>query len=228
MGLALIELLMTVEERFGIAIPDADAAAMRTVDDCHRFLVDKLALMNQASCQSSALFYQFRRAVMALTGAARGEIRLDSRLESLLPATDRRRTWPRLLQALHLRMPGLERPSWVRWGILLIMGTAFAVALLVNTGNPLLASLIWFVGFLSPLATIPATLPWKNCVPARCASVRDFIPLAVQLNYAALAECTKPWDPPALWEALVAVMAIESGLPPECITSETRLEDLSP
>ena len=40
MGLDVVELVMTVEEHYGLAIPDTAAREMRSVGDLHQYIVD--------------------------------------------------------------------------------------------------------------------------------------------------------------------------------------------
>ena len=40
MGLDVVELVMTVEEHYGLTIPDTEAREMRSVGDLHQYIVD--------------------------------------------------------------------------------------------------------------------------------------------------------------------------------------------
>ena len=47
-SLDAVELIMALEEKFGIEIPDADAEAMLTVNDAIRYIEEKVELSNDS------------------------------------------------------------------------------------------------------------------------------------------------------------------------------------
>jgi hypothetical protein len=56
MGLDSVELVMAVEEHFGIAIPDKDASTLITVGKLHNWVVNELHRLNRPSVAETAVF----------------------------------------------------------------------------------------------------------------------------------------------------------------------------
>ncbi len=69
MGLEGVELVMNVEEAFGIRISDQDASEVRTVGQCCDLIERILSRGGQEPCSTGATFYRLRR---ALTGLGAG------------------------------------------------------------------------------------------------------------------------------------------------------------
>lgn len=105
MGLDFVELVMVLEDQFGIDIANDEAASVVTVDDLWRIVSGKV---KPARCATSTAFYQIRRGLMETAGCARAEIRPGTRLETLLPRQRRSRLWKDLGRHLGRRLPGAE------------------------------------------------------------------------------------------------------------------------
>ena len=87
--LALVELVMEVEEHFALEIPDDDAEEILTAGDLHDYLWGKLQRRNSASCLTSHCFYLLRERLMREFGLRKEEIRPSTRLDSMV-APERR------------------------------------------------------------------------------------------------------------------------------------------
>jgi acyl carrier protein len=108
MGLDTVELVLAIEEEFGVPIDDNDAAELTTPGQVTDYLFARLDRARN-TCSSQARFYRLRRALVATLGVRREEIRVDTRIDSLLPK-DRRRAWDNLRrELLPNHIPRLER-----------------------------------------------------------------------------------------------------------------------
>ncbi|HEY9677825.1 MAG TPA: acyl carrier protein [Drouetiella sp.] len=105
MGLDSVELIMAVEEEFGVDIPNETAAEMTTVGSIYDWLKDKLKDSNPAVCLSQTIFYQLRTALQKNYGLSRNRLLPDTRLSDLLPATAVEEGWPFLQRFMSLRTP---------------------------------------------------------------------------------------------------------------------------
>jgi acyl carrier protein len=115
MGLDVVELVMEVEEQFGVRIADREAERMRTVGDLYQFLLGKRSLVLDG-CPSSAVFYRARRALIQLFCVERQAIRPSSSLEELIPLENRRDHWDRFRRAFGpFNLPRLGQPTWLSW-----------------------------------------------------------------------------------------------------------------
>lgn len=106
MGLDTVELLLDVEERFGVTITDESAAQLVTprmlASHVAQLLAARLPDDKSASpgaCLSQRAFYQLRRILIAETGLSRNALRPETSLLSVFPEP-RRAAWRRLRRAL--------------------------------------------------------------------------------------------------------------------------------
>jgi hypothetical protein len=61
MGLELVELVMDVEETFGISLPDARASEMRTVGDLYDCIVEILGREEEGDSLTNDVFERLRK-----------------------------------------------------------------------------------------------------------------------------------------------------------------------
>jgi acyl carrier protein len=101
MGMDTIEIVLEVEDEFGIRIPDEDAAMLQTVGQLHAYVCHLLRPRAEAVCPSAQAFYRFRRALLARQPVPRRCVRPSSRISRLLPDECRDR-WPAVAEAVGL------------------------------------------------------------------------------------------------------------------------------
>jgi hypothetical protein len=70
MGLDVVELVMELEDRFGIDLTDEDLEGTQTVADLYRLVVSKLEHKEAWPCLTSVLFLRMRKALMELGGSS--------------------------------------------------------------------------------------------------------------------------------------------------------------
>jgi acyl carrier protein len=63
MGLDVVEIVMSVEEHFGIEIPDDIAGTLTTVGSLHDYVVAELARQNRHPVDADAVFAQIREII---------------------------------------------------------------------------------------------------------------------------------------------------------------------
>lgn len=104
MGLDIVELIMTFEDEFDLAIPDNVAAELRTPGQVTDFLVSALraGAGPPEVCPGARSFYRLRRQLVTRYGAARSAVRPDEMIGALVPTTGRR-DWPSIADAAGLR-----------------------------------------------------------------------------------------------------------------------------
>ena len=74
MGLDTVELVMAVEERFAIEIPDEVAATLETVGLLHNFVVSQLQCRSLLPVDEAGVFAQLRDIICEQTGVGRDRI----------------------------------------------------------------------------------------------------------------------------------------------------------
>jgi acyl carrier protein len=63
MGLDSVELVMAVEQHFGVSIPDSDASTLVTVGKLHAWVVNELLRLNRPDVEAGVVFEQLRELV---------------------------------------------------------------------------------------------------------------------------------------------------------------------
>lgn len=91
MGLDSVELVMNVEERFDIKLPDSVVSPIQTVAELAAVVKSRLPTATD-SCPSARGFCQVRRLMTTHVRIPRERIRPEARLHELFPG-DRRRKW---------------------------------------------------------------------------------------------------------------------------------------
>jgi hypothetical protein len=129
MGLDAVELVLEIEESFGIKIPDDRASEIETIGELYEFVLAVRPGRNlSGGCLSAATFRMIRRTVCSRLSAKVYRLRPRDELNSIMPQVGRRRFWDQLQTDLALRFPRLVRPGWlvtVSWGVAL---TSAAIA----------------------------------------------------------------------------------------------------
>lgn len=226
MGLEGVELLIAVEEKFGITITDEDANALHTIGDILALVKRRLHENSGISCLSSHLFYALRRAFITQFGVTRRQVTLDAPLVGLLPSGDRRRQWQQLGEELGCSMPNLLRPRWMTVVIL-------AVPLLIiwnqfELFSPLDLAVFIIVALVPSLLCLwilwRATSMHARCIPPSCATVRGLVASLLKLNHHGTnLRLAGQWQDDQLWPTLQQVICDELKVKPEKVREETRL-----
>ena len=94
MGLDSVELIIAVEEAFGIAIPDAVAAEMITPARLISHVQDAIgSSVDRKACISLRAFHHVRASLMRSTGVSRPKVALDTRINALFVGARRSELW---------------------------------------------------------------------------------------------------------------------------------------
>jgi acyl carrier protein len=173
MGLDTVELVLEVEEQFGVPIPDNDAEQIQTMGQLSDYLYVRLAEIRRTPCRTAGTFYSIRRLVREELSLPKEAIRPASDVESLVPGGKRRRMWRRFNALAARRLPPLKWPAWfaIGFGICWVCGLMLAIGLPVVL--PILAYttpltlLVWAVVFATLWLLF---LPLARVVPAEVAT----------------------------------------------------------
>ncbi len=129
MGLDGIELVMDVEDRFGISIRDDEAERIVTVGDLTQLVLSRIAARERHVCPTLRSFLMLRADVRQLMADGALRIRPHQRIVDVIPNHHRRAFWQSLEQRLGTAPPSLQRPAIVRKAIWLIASVLFILAL---------------------------------------------------------------------------------------------------
>ncbi len=115
MGLDFVEIIMAVEEEFGIKIPEnVSFYRYNTPGKMHAFVVRQLKAQARAACPTSRIFYELRRGALAAGLCLREVFRPSTSLERLAPVKlERRDQWDRWRKETDAPLPDLEHATRV-------------------------------------------------------------------------------------------------------------------
>ncbi len=119
MGLDQVELLLALEEEFGIEIPDNARSQMTTVGDVYDWIRKQVGA-NPNECLSQHVFYQMRNALVKNYGLERGKVKPSTKITDLISEPELEEGWPFLELFITLDTPpykvarrffGFKQPS---------------------------------------------------------------------------------------------------------------------
>ena len=108
MGLDSVELVMELESRFRVKLPDAEMYKVKTVADLAAVVVRQLPRAEGYSCPTTRTFFLLRRSFQERLGVSRRLLRPSTRLDDILPS-DRHAAWTQISTDLHT-VPPLQIP----------------------------------------------------------------------------------------------------------------------
>ncbi|MBB3207172.1 acyl carrier protein [Rhodopirellula rubra] len=150
MGLDAVEILMDVEDHFGITIRSTESERVRTVGDLVAVIQKRIDATRSAVCPSLASFFNLRRRVREIAADDGLRIRTRTRVVDVLNPSQRRQLWSWLGDLQDASPRALRRPPWLRKllvvAVLLLFLFAMWSAFTVNTDIlPLAAMGSWFL-----------------------------------------------------------------------------------
>jgi len=106
MGLDSVELVVSVEDKFGIRIPDAECEKISTVQDFANSVYKRISIEPTKKCLTQIVFYRIRTAFQKLN-LSNDEIKPETHITELLTQTDLKLNWNRIETELGLKLPEL-------------------------------------------------------------------------------------------------------------------------
>jgi acyl carrier protein len=175
MGLEGVELLMALEERFGVAISDAEAEGAVTPTAVVELIFGKLRSTDERVCVSQRAFYLLRKGLARTLGVARRSVALDTDVRCFAVGRSERAVWHDLKTTVQARSwPALARPFWLLASLWLLSMGMFCASLAVFPWYVAGACTGFFAFFAARL-----TQPFRSCIPVRFSKVQALVPFAV-------------------------------------------------
>ena len=106
MGLDSVELLMSVENKFGIRIKDSEAEKIYTVQNFVDSVYDKIIINPTEKCLTQIVFYRIRNAFQNLILTDK-KIKPETKLSELLTQSELKESWYQLETEIGLELPEL-------------------------------------------------------------------------------------------------------------------------
>lgn len=227
MGLDTVELIMGIEDEFGIIIPDEDVENLQTMQEAHNYIFNQLRTRPIFPCPNQHAFYQLRKALLEIGNFSRSSIRPDSKTRQFLPEHYPYRFWKELKKQTDCTFPDLTlNPKIGLYGLILpLCFTAGIFCLfykfdelsstLVTSIAFLFFSFIFYVAFLYALGGIPALC---TNIPRECKTLRSFSKHTARTNYVSVKSSEVN-----VWNRLCRVVSEFSGVKEEDLKPETNL-----
>jgi acyl carrier protein len=223
MGLDAIEIILEVEDCFGITISDAEAEQVRTVGDLAAIVNARLLAASQLRCPSFESFLSIRQFMRDFLNRPQLRLKPSTEIAAIIPLGRRREMWRQLNAWLGETTPPLRRPRPIAISIAVISLLAFATGI----ATAWIDKSFVLIGFLSAeaLAIILclATIPCCVVPPANVATFGD-----LTRRLTGLTASTNPYiKPDEAFAALREIIVDALGVKPEQVVPTARfVQDL--
>jgi hypothetical protein len=232
MGLDAVEVVMGVEDEFGISIPDDRYSELKTVGDLCRFVAEEKGWVFRLGCQSPRVFCAIRRGLMSL-GVTRQSVQLDTAMDQLLPHP-RRAAWHRLGRECGLRLPPLRCPIEILvtvWSVPTLCLALMALLATNERGWVNWPDQHWFAATLGLIVSsaAAAVVTWycSDGVPAHCRTVAESVRTILRTYSFPLDDDPNVIDEQHVFERVRRVVSDTLNMPSELISVHSRfIEDL--
>ncbi len=220
MGLDTVELMMDVEESFGIKIPDDAAQQIVTVGDLFEFIKTQTELAPAGTSLTAATFYDIRQGFQDL--GISEHFAPSTELRKITPERKRRSFWANLSRAANLKFPDLVRPSWlVRLNTVITFAASLLIALIASgqdvKGTIFAMTLIAFLvvfGFITAILTKPCATRFAP----NFSTFRGLTERVLALNASTQKKKHGPMGPDDIWVILRDLIVIQIGVNADEVT----------
>ena len=166
MGLEAVELIMEVEDHFGIAIPINKVEHIHTVGDLIVLIHSRIEAAHLSSCPTLLSFLQLRTFVREIAKDDNLRIRTSTRVIDILGRAQRRQLWTKLDALLGSKHVRLQRTPALR--VLLACVTFSAIGIAIATAAAVNLSTLPVTLTISAMVTLLllfATEPFRTYPP---------------------------------------------------------------
>jgi len=228
MGLDSVEILVNVENTFGITISNYEAEKITTVGDIHNLVWRNLQGRQSMRCRSQQLFYKLRHTFTTKFSVPKDDLELTASMNDLFPKTNRRYLYRKFEKELQLKLPELVLPpSWRSvvqiTGVLLIIGTlVFSLVIVIQFKYTRWLYLLPVLGIL--LTKFLSNILDTERTVFRPAALKDYTQKVLILNYSTLIQKTGT-NRKEMELVINNIVADISGVEIHEVTPEKRLGD---
>jgi hypothetical protein len=224
MGLDSLEIVLEVEDTFGISIPDEDAARLTTVGMLYDYVLVHRFHGKQDACLTSMTFYKLRRGLMLVLQLPRNAIRVSTELTAIIPKR-RRRTWRAIEKATGYRLPFLRRPRWVvTLATLATIGLGIVVPALLGLkpfGGGVIVAMVSICLLAFVFSRLTGVFAYE--LPPEVTTVGQLAKATLARNYQPiLAESKTSASDAEVWDMLRRIIGEQMGFRTEQLTKETN------
>lgn len=228
MGLDTVDIVITIEKKLGITLPNNELEKVVTVGDLHNIVLKNLTIKDGAKCKSQMVFYRLRRHLATTTDLSGQHFTTGSSLNNIFPKHQRRLAYAAIKQDVKLQLPSLAlAPRWEAFLFnlaLVTIGGGFAAAfVLVNFFSYSKWSLLLPCVGIALHYIVSAILNVKKTFIEQ-PTVREFVNETVALNYVMVASQTGP-NKKEVEQLVNQIIADISGVDMHEITPSKKIGD---
>lgn len=237
-GFDPVELTMSVENLFGISIPDRDAERIRTPGELADYIAHRISAApshTACKCVSAASFYRARCILANRFGLDPKTIGPQTAIGEILPQTakERRKCWRELSRALGVRLPTLEHSKRVQSIVgavgfsLLLTGFAAALILLLYRPHTIAAALgLIIAGLIVPSIILAALRSRATQFPGGYETVGRISSELAEPEIEQLWQKKDEWTKHEVWEFVRWSTAKSARMSPASIDRNTSFARL--
>jgi acyl carrier protein len=187
MGLDSVELVISLEEAFGIELKDEEVTDTDTPRKLCDLIFSKLKVANESICQSQRAFYILRNTFLNIFKLDRKAVTPDLHFRNLILKTQEKEIWEQIKLAVSARSwPQLSRPRWILcFFAIMELSIFFATIFELNYFSrhlesiPLGIILGCFLSYQFIVVAENRTKSFMLYIPSNFKSVRDLIPYVI-------------------------------------------------
>jgi len=147
MGMDSVEAILSVEDAFGIDIPDEAATNMLTFQNLIDYIVEHVPTMPQEKCHTQRIFCKLRRAFRNQIPALAGDFRLQTKLKNILHKDQ----WSKVWTAVREEAGESYWPEMIPWP-----------GFLLKRGPATIRELVYHIAFNLPKPDAKLGEPWTR------------------------------------------------------------------
>lgn len=189
-GLDSVEILMKVEDTFGIKIPDQEAEKIITVGNFHDAVWRHLSGKQSDKCKSQGLYYKLRKSFANSFNFPTQQFNLNTSPELIFPKSNRRQEYFAFSNETNLKLPNLilTKP-WAKilttFGLITIIGGLVTSLVLINFYNYSKWTLLFcLAGIIMTILLSELFNPMRTLIKET--TIREFIQRTLALNFTTL------------------------------------------
>ena len=240
MGLDTVEIVLQVEETFGVRLPAAPLHEVRTVGEFHEAVLDVLGRENDGAGINDEAMKRLRDALSVAKSPSQVIVNGETALSDLFPIMTRRWRWRRLAEIARLTLPQLEFAkslSTVGTVLAIVVGWLFVYLLLFGVDRVFSIGALWFAVLCTILGLLTIVFwlillrwlarPLAVCWPSGMDTLGDLARWVAREHYGELIACEKRFNSEEVWCILQKIVADVVGIDPNKVTKQSRfVEDL--
>ena len=220
MGLDSVEMIISVENKFGVHLADRDVEKVRTVGNLYELLRRVLSDPNNGKCRTQHIFYRLRR---SLTASQRRVFAPGHNLKFYFDNERIRQQYTNLALDLDLDLPPLRTPLWFKQAFISLYCVMLLLATIATESGYPSGLLLWLSAFFVVPLYNAISPPFRKQLPYTY--VRQFVERVTEINESWL-QSAKPQNE-TLYHALKHLIVESLGVDPSEVTMNARfVEDL--